>query len=300
MYLSINPYDFKNSFSLNYRTISSQALFKAGPQFSQLRRNSVSGRRHSSPTYFYEDTKVVERFQIIDLWGKFFVSPKLQVALNIPFEYNDYKLNGKLDTELRGMGDISALGFYQVHNTVMDSVNTWRQRLTVGGGVKLPTGNFKAMKDDELIDADMQLGTGSLDFMILTSYMIRYQKLGLKTLLSYKFNGQNNINYSFANGTNVTTALFYQLKVGKNIALLPEAGLYYEAAERDTKGGEVVLNTGGEAMFGTYGVKLVKMPFVLEFNYQQKVSESLNDVQKPNNDRFIIGLSYNIASKFSY
>ena len=293
-YLSINPYDFKHSISINYRTISQKALFKAGPQFAGLQKRSSSGRRHSSGSYFFQDTEVDERFQIMDVWGKFYVNRKLQIAVNIPIEFNDYRFDEKVQTEVQGLGDISALGIYQVYNTKADTNNNWRQRFSLGGGVKLPTGNFKELQNGDLIEEDLQLGSGSLDFILLSSYQVRYKKLGLRGLFTYKINGKNNLDYSFANGLNLSGALFYQWNAwGKN-TLIPEAGIYYEEAERDTRGSEVVMNTGGKVLFATYGVKVVRMPFIFEFNYQYKMDENLNDVQMPNNHRYIVGITYNI------
>lgn len=299
LYLSINPYDFKNSFSVNYRIVSASALYKAGPHFNSSRSSGVN-RRHSSGQYFLKDTRVDERFQVVDLWGKYFVAKKLQLAINVPIEYNDYQYDKKVQTSVNGLGDISVLGIYQLHNTQTDTSNNFRQRVSVGGGVKLPTGNYKAMKNDELIAEDLQAGSGSVDVILLANYMARYKKVGISLLTSYKLNGQNKLKYSFANGINVTGNLFYQLPVLKKNAIIPDVGVYYEQAERDSKDGNIVKNTGGRVLFMTYGIKLVRMPFVLEMRYQKKIKETLNDSQMPNNDRYIIGLTYNFSSKFSY
>ncbi len=62
----------------------------------------------------------------------------------------------------------------------------------IGGGVKAPTGKFRYVDDGtEVANANFQLGTGSVDFMLNAIYNVRPQQVGRANLdATYKINTQ--------------------------------------------------------------------------------------------------------------
>tara|TARA_B100000780_G_C21108197_1_gene447630 strand:- start:1272 stop:2222 length:951 start_codon:yes stop_codon:yes gene_type:complete len=290
MYLTINPNDYKHSLQLNYRYRSAEALIKQG---------FLSAQAHVAEGYYPYDTYVKEQFQTIDLWGKFYLTQKLQLMVNLPYHINEYSENDTITQSTQGIGDISALALYQVYNSMYDANNNFRQRFNVGGGIKLPTGSYKEFIDDEFIDEDYQLGTGSIDFMINAQYLAKYKRVGLSTNLLYKINGENNMGYAFSNGLSADIKLFYQQPIGSKTVFMPEVGIYHEQAERDIQNRTTVPNTGGKVSYINTGVRLFYNNLALAANYFVPVSEALNDFQLANNDRFIVSLTWSFSSKFA-
>jgi len=286
IYLTINPTDYKHSLQLNYRYRSASALIKQGFLNQQL---------HVGSGYFPEDTYAEEYFHTIDAWGTFFLSERLQLMVNLPYQFAESYYNDTIVQEASGIGDISGLLLYQVHNTKADSPTKFRQRLNVGGGLKLPTGKYKMEMDDEPIQQEFQPGTGSIDLILNAQYLMRYRSAGLSANVLYKVNGENNQQYAFANGANLDLRLFYQLKIKESLMVMPEVGVFYEEAERDIEREVPVYGTGGSATFGTFGLRTFYRDFSLVMSYFTPWSESLNDFQLANKERVVVGLVYTFS-----
>lgn len=244
IYLTINPTDYKHSIQLNYRYRGASAMIKQG---------FLNQQAHVGSGYFPEDTYAEEYFHTIDAWGNFFLSERLQLMVNLPYQIAENYYNDTIVQEASGVGDISGLLMYQVYNTKAEAPSKFRQRFSVGGGLKLPTGKYKIEADKEPIQQEYQPGTGSIDLILNAQYLMRYKNAGFSANVLYKINGENNQEYSFANGTNLDFRLFYQLKTSKSLMIMPEVGVFYEEAERDIERGVQVYGTGGNVSFGTIG-----------------------------------------------
>lgn len=293
MYLSMQPNDFNHSIQLNYRFRSESSLFTRGYYSA-----TTSSKRHSGLGRFYfEDTQVKEEFHTWDLWGRYFVNPKWLLAVNVPLTNNRLLHNNKIEQETQGIGDVMITSFHYLYNSMADSNNFSRHRIILGGGIKLPTGAYKKRKDDELIDLDLQSGTGSLDFVGIASYVARVGKWGVNGRISYKFNTKNNLGYTYANSMNAELS-FFRIIYLKKWNVVPAVGYYYEQAESDVLKESVVDHTGGQVSFLNTGFSFTIFPVTLDIKYQVPVKEDLIGKQLSNNDRLILGLTYNINSAF--
>tara|TARA_Y100000782_G_C10189272_1_gene269375 strand:+ start:8086 stop:9045 length:960 start_codon:yes stop_codon:yes gene_type:complete len=292
LYLSINPNDFQHSIAVNYRYRSQSSFLLAGPQFRVL---------HTGSGYLYSDTDAQERFQTIDVWGNFFPVRRVQLSINVPVTQHQLFYNGDEQYSISGVGDITLLGMYQIHNTTCDTVNDFRQRISVGGGIKLPTGAYKAADEDgNMYDPHMQVGTGSVDGIAAVDYMARYKRLGLSTNISYRMSSTNPAGYAFANRLNWTLHFFYQIPLlNQSLTLMPKAGFYHEQAEQDLDNNELVEDSGGKVWFGSFGGMLFWKKFSLNFAYQPPLKEELNGAQFPNDNRYVVGLNWYIPSRFN-
>lgn len=288
MYLVINPTDYRNSFQLNYRFRSAEALVKQGFLNQQM---------HIGSGYFSEDTFVEEYFTTYDAWGNFFLNERLQLSVNLPYNIAENYFNDSLVQEASGLGDVSALLLYQVHNTMSGADTDFRQRFSVGGGVKLPTGNYKMILDDEPVQPEYQPGTGSIDFLVNAQYIMRFKNWGGTANALYQLNGENNLGYAFANGFNGAATVFYQWQTGDQTVIMPEVGLFHEFAERDTENGVHMFGTGGSSTFAQYGLRTFLGDFALSGYYFYPVNQSLNDFQLSDNPRVTVSLQYTFAGK---
>ena len=200
---------------------------------------------------------------------------------------------------LNGLGDPIALLFYKAIDTKKDTSKTLLHTLMIGIGEKFPVGKFKQLDNGTVINRNFQLGTGSTDYLTSLIYTVKYKTWGANVEASYKFNQANSDNYRFGNQVNASLYLF-KLFEQQKIGLLPYTGLYYESMENQTDNNIVQANSGGTAVFGTYGLQYFKGNYV--FNafaqnpfYQNYNSDAIATINAGN--RFTISCIYNFGLK---
>jgi len=207
---------------------------------------------------------------------------------------------------------LSLLLKYQVFNSIEKEgpVNkkAFIQRITVGSGLSLPTGNFnkssvvdfqtafeanKVLGTPEMeLDAHLQAGTGSFAYLFLLEYLVSYKGFGLNTNASYKLNGTNKNGFKFANRLNSNGTFFYLFKINDKLKIMPTTGISYESSKRDSQNDEPFINSGGNTLFINYGFNLFIDKLGMEFTYYQPTKEYLIDIQPYNNKRIITQITY--------
>lgn len=224
--------------------------------------------------------KAREDFWKTELWARAYPLKKVQVLAFVPYLINQQTIQktGK-QLHLNGFGDVTALANYNVINTVNDTVNhQFNHNLLIGGGVKLPFGKYKfdLLSETEVANANFQLGTGSVDFLLNLVYTIRHKDWGLNYDFSYKINTHNSDNYQFGNRLNSNLALLYFKKINSDFTIIPNVGLLFEDAAFDTKNKIINTQTGGYSTFGAVGVESYYKSFSMGINYQEPITQDLS------------------------
>jgi len=229
-----------------------------------------------------------EYYRNIELFGRYYITPKIRLFFNIPFSFNEID---KL--QLNGMGDAKVFAQYQLYNTDMVRETNFWQRFFMGAGVKIPTGVYNKQLVYGIIDPHFQPGTGAFDLLLSASHLMKFEKpgIGFGTDIFYTVNGENKNGYRFANQFNVTFSGFYQFEA-TDFTFIPHAGIYFETAERDTQDDVSVNSSGGTAFFGTGGLDLYYTNYSLNFTIQLPITQNLYGLQPQNDLRFFIGTSY--------
>jgi hypothetical protein len=240
---------------------------------------------------YFQDEYSHDTYHKLEVWGRINISSRLQLFAFIPYSYNN--MNGSLQkVNASGMGDVTIIGNYKLFNTAEDS--NWKQMMTVGGGIKLPTGRIDQTDRGKLVNPNFQLGTGSVDFLLNTVYQLRYKNSGVNLETGYKINTRNKNDYHFGNQWYVSSQLFYSKKLG-SITLLPNAGAYFEESAQHKDGESRLTNTGGHALFLSTGMETYFKSFSIGANYkhplsQQYNSDSIADIRAA--DRWMISMTY--------
>ncbi len=206
-------------------------------------------------------------YNSVELWTRFYPSKRLQLFAFLPIVFNT-QVDGDLETGSKGVGDVLLIAKYSVVETSDSSCRRWRHALLAGGGIKIPTGRSDLEKGDELIDPSLQPGSGSVDFVLNATYTVRYKQFGAQADVGYRVNLGNRNDYRFGNRFSGAAKLFYWLKAGR-LALLPNAGIFYEHIWKDVDNDKSKYNSGGDILYATAGIDLYYGRFAIGFSYQQ-------------------------------
>jgi len=320
IYLGIQPNDFKNSFSLRHRYSLFEREYINNPLFfNRSNQRVIKGEiidKHDGEatdaiplgkTYTY-----AEAYNSYDVVANIYLSKKFQINSSINFSDNYLKQNDSIIDNIGGIGDLNILLKYQLYNSskTEDSIltNKFLHRLTIGGGVTLPTGNYNKYTVVDYVteftpntiigspiielDPHLQAGTGSFGYLVLLEYLLKLNSFGINSNISYKLNTTNKNNFRLANRFNVNTSVFTLAKLSKKIKLMPKLGLSYESSKQDSYNDKPFINSGGEVLFFNYGLNLYINKLGVEFIYYQPIKEYLMGIQPYNKQRIISQLTY--------
>jgi hypothetical protein len=201
--------------------------------------------------------------------------------------------------EVSGLGDVTLIGLYRVY---ADQAERPRTALSIGAGLKFPTGSSTVSEDGKRIHAHMQPGTGSWD-PILTATFVKM--LSSSFLLSsdatYHFSTRNNLGYSFGDTFALNANLKYNLTEYVNLAL--GAGYFHSEQADDPNNAyngnkpqrltDFVGYTGEDSIWLSPGVQV--LPFnnaSIDLRFQYPVYYHVPDIEQVTDWRLTAGLSY--------
>ncbi len=265
--------------------------------FSSMLNANFVGLRYFYQSYtsrdgiFANSPWIDENFNTTQVWAKIPISDKVQVTALIPYHFHNRELATGTD-QISGLGDVTVMATYTLFKTQKDST-VFTHNLQLGGGVKIPTGKFKAANNLGTVNQSFQLGTGSWDYLLLTEYVIKKKNLGLNTMLNYTFKTENDKNYQFGNQFNYGSTLFYLLDL-KSIQVVPQIGLAGEVYGQNKQYGTGVQNTAGDILFGKFGFEIGKNKFSLGVNAMLPVNQNLANGAIEANYRWSVNLNYTL------
>ncbi len=268
-----------------------------GIRYNYGRFNAEVDNRYAEDEYS-EDT-----FSHMELMGAYSLNDKLQFSFVLPYSWN--KMDGNVQrAKINGIGDPSLLVLYNLINSADDMSKQWKHTLQIGSGLKFPLGEYREYDGDELLNSNFQLGTGSLDYLFTTNYVVRRNLAGIGLEATYKVNGKNKYDYRFGNQLSAGMNFFYWLGMG-NAGLMPMAGLYFEQSAVHKDDTYTVDNTGGEVLMSNLGLQANVSQLTFNFSYQVPLYQNYNTdaISTIDSDaRFWLGviLSFRIKKEYSF
>lgn len=195
---------------------------------------------NQSPGLAYKvPTRMV--MQKLSLVGVVPVSARLQVLATVPFVINDMEMRSRsamgmtMDMSMEtvtGLGDVSVLAIYTL---ATDAPVRPTRRLTVGAGVKTPTGSTgERTPSGALVHAMMQPGTGSWDPLFMVNYMRAWYPLVTQATVFYQWTTEGYNGYEF--GDRLTWDLATRYQVGDYVNLGLELNGFHTAGDDDHDG----------------------------------------------------------------
>lgn len=215
---------------------------------------------------FAEDEYSEDTFNRLELMGAYSINKKWQLSFVLPYVWNN--MNGNLQqAKVTGVGDPSLLVLYNLINTGNDMKRSWNHALQVGGGLKFPLGKYQVYDENEILNRNFQVGSGSLDYLLTTNYVLKHDRMGVGIEASYKLNGRNKNDYRFGDQYNLGMNFFYWFGLGTS-GLMPMAGLYYEGSAVHQEGKYTLDNTGGDVLLSNLGLQATVRQLTFNFAYQ--------------------------------
>ncbi len=248
-FMGITPYDNQSGFSLMHR----YRIFNGYPLLGQPARFAPAGAHLLLPTSLNSDDGYVhshrgdptdfEAFRVVELRGKYFLARRLELNAFVPYVLNTSQINGRqLNTS--GVGDVTVFAGYHLLRAIETA--GVQSRLIVGGGLKLPTGDFRrANALGQRYPLLNQVGTGTTDGFVYANYIGGFHGFGLSVNGSYRLSSENAFRNSLAPGTTVYASLFYRVPLGTHWQAYPSAQFFYEKTKGETLDGQL---TGEHAM----------------------------------------------------
>ena len=258
-----------------------------GVRYSEQSYRSAHSRNAAQTGDFDSD----ERFRTMDVLGRFYPTRRLQILALLP--YHDFRrLENGVQTHSQGLGDASILGNFIVLDTGDSLRHSWQHTLTLGGGIKVPSGQH-ALQDSEgkVFHENLQPGTGSTDFMLSAAYTIRKGAWGFTADVLGRLNTTNHHNYHFGNRVSSSIKAFYWKNLRK-FSLLPNAGIFADLADQSRDGNSYISETGGALALATFGLDVYAGHFSLGCTLQQPVYQHQGGGRIQANTRFMTTLNY--------
>lgn len=203
---------------------------------------------------------------ITQIVGGYSFTPRLALQLNVPLMARDFRrqeTEGVVNGDESGLGDLSLLVSWAAYTDVTERSLT---RITLLGGLKLPSGNSRRIKEelgemDEAAGAmpehhrsaihghDLALGSGSVDGVIGAQLFWSWQRAFVTGALQYLLRTEGDFEYEFANdlmwsgGPGAFVLLTHEYTVGV------QAELSGESKGNDTLAGVKGGDTGITALY---------------------------------------------------
>ena len=229
-----------------------------------------------------------EKFNTIQVWARIPMTKKIQVSALVPYHFHNRDTpTGKQN--ISGLGDITVLAMYQLYQTHKDST-VFVHTLQVGGGFKLPIGKFDEANNGS-VNPSYQVGTGSLDYLLATEYIIKRKKFGLNSLLNYVIKTENQKNYRFGNQFNYVSTLFYLHETAK-FSIVPQVGVAGEVYDSNYQYNQRVRKTSGDIFMGKIGFEIGKDKFSFGANAMLPINQNLSGGNVEAKYRWSVNFNY--------
>ncbi|WP_419213060.1 transporter [Maribacter sp. X9] len=263
--------------------------------------NNFIGLRYIAQKYrsrdgiFENSPWINENFNTVQLWAKIPVSNRVVINALLPYHAHNRTFADNTEQKINGIGDATVLAYYNLLKPLPDSIISIKPKhaLQIGGGLKVPTGNFEAANNEGSVNPSFQLGTGSWDYLLAANYGLTHRNWGISAMLNYTVKTENSAKYQFGNQLNVTINTF-KTYYASNFAFTPQIGIGAEYYDQNKEFGLTVNDTGGDVAFARFGLETTFKRYALGVSSMLPLAQHLNDGKVEVKNRFSVYLNINI------
>ncbi len=158
--------------------------------------------------------------------------------------------------------------------------------------MKLPTGKFEAEANSLVPSANNQVGTGSVDFILSSNYVLNVRQFTLSSNATYKINEDAK---TFHFGNRFAANVFGSYSFGRSkVTFSPNIGLLYEHLNANAVNKVRVADTGGSALIGAAGLEMSFRKVSIGFNAQLPVKENISSGQTHTRVNGMVHLTFSL------
>ena len=259
-------------------------------------QNWTPGNSYRVPTKMtMEKLSFVGARPINERWTMMGIVPVLRNNMDMRMRMpSGMYMNMSMD-EIAGLGDVSLLGFYTAYT---DAPIKPKERLTLGIGVKAPTGkNDERAANGNLVHAMMQLGSGSWDGLFTLNYMRGFYPWIMQVNGFYHLTTKGDLGYEFGDQLGVDLVTRYQATNYVNLGL--ELNMIKTQKDKDHDGNysrpatsmvDNTENTGLTSISLTPGIqfKIPNSPASVDLKYQRPIYQDVNGYQQVLDERWMV------------
>ena len=152
---------------------------------------------------------------------------------------NELNTNKEITFTGQGLTDIIIIGKYElISPNILSPLS-----ISIGGGAKLPTGNYEQENNGTRLSIDLQPGTGATDLLLWAHTAYSFPSINLAFNLNslYRYTGSNLDNYRFGDELLASLNSTYSVAdfLGINLQLLARF------SDKDFWNGRLLPSTGG-------------------------------------------------------
>jgi hypothetical protein len=192
-----------------------------------------------------------------------------------------------------GLADLTLLLRYKAlvsHDMETTSI------ITFSVGAKLPTGKTDGRDSEgELLDAHIQLGSGSTDVLLGASGFLTFQRVALIANLLGAITSKGANGHQFGDILNYDASIRYRLYPSEydDTQLFATFGVYGELRGKEVQDGAAIASSGGNVVFLSPGFQLYPMPSIsIEASYHIPIVHALNGEQLGEDYRIMAGVQF--------
>jgi hypothetical protein len=297
-FIGVLPYDNQSAFGIShrYRIFSGYPNYYSGSIFPQgaYRLSNPPSVLHGINSNNPKSKDDFESYKVIELRGKWFVHPRLELNFILPFSENREHSDG-ISQRVDGIGDLSIFaGFHLIRKT---AESEFHHRLVAGFGIKIPTGNNSSVDSGgERLSVLIQTGTGSTDGLAYLSYTGGGHNFRWGATVSGKINGTNKYHEQLSPSSSNTGFFGYLLSISE-WKILSEVSIFHEFTKGLWISNTLVNGTAMTCVMVGPGLTVYHKNISLDIGFQMPVyqlEESYNLLDK---GKISIGLTWAFNQK---
>lgn len=296
-FMGITPYDNQSqiAFLHRYRAFNGYVHHqKTSNLFTPGAYKIAHGGTTTDSVVKTYSSRDFESYKVFELRGKYFIHKRIELNGILPFVNNKYK-EGEEKGSVTGIGDPTIFAGVHVLRRV-DTVS-FQQRLIVGGGMKIPSGNYyAAATDGDRLPFLLQPGTGSVDGFLYANYILGYKNFGTSINVLYKINGENYYKEKIGNSVSTYCNIFLRY-MRANVSVMPSVQFYHEFTKGLYKNGFEQEGTGMNVLMAGPGCDVFYKNFGFNLSVQLRVYEKTHSENLKTAGRIVAGVNYNFNQK---
>ncbi len=261
-------------------------------RYTDLSHEYINGSRVPNAKNARE-TYVTNQLSLI-----YHIAPGLSATLIAPFAHKTVSeidpVTGASSFTNSGLGDVSLIGRY---NLLADHAFGDTRIVAATLGVKFANGLTTAMNGSEPANADLQLGTGTTDFIAGFGYMLGFERwnIGANLLAGLRGFGSGASGHVYGNNLNYDVTLRYRLYQNDSgdPTIFGAFGVRGEWRGYELQDGQRIDGSGGDVTYVAPGVQVfLSRQISLDATVWIPVVHALNGDQVAETVKVLAGFQY--------